>query len=99
MAQVTDEQLFAALDPEANSIAIVVEAHGGQHALALDGLPDQPMARSRTAIATPSSRTRRYARGADGALAGGLGLPVPRWSRCRTRIWAAASRSAAKRTR
>ncbi len=41
MEQVTDEQLFAALDDEANSIADHRQAHGRQHAFALDGFPHQ----------------------------------------------------------
>jgi hypothetical protein len=42
MAQVSDADLTATLDPEMNSIALIV----------------RPMARSRTAIATASSRRR-----------------------------------------
>ena len=41
IAQVTDEQLATVLDSEANSITINRQAHGWQHAFALDGFSDQ----------------------------------------------------------
>ena len=41
MAQLTDEQLFAALDPEMNSVAITVKHIAGNMRFALDGLPHQ----------------------------------------------------------
>jgi len=36
MEQVTDEQLFTPLDPETNSIAVIVKALVRQHAVPLD---------------------------------------------------------------
>ncbi len=39
--QVTDEKLFAVLDPEMNSIALIVKHNGRQHAVALDRLSYQ----------------------------------------------------------
>ncbi len=36
MEQVTEEQLFTPLDPESNSIAVIVKHLLGQHALPLD---------------------------------------------------------------
>jgi hypothetical protein len=41
MEQVTDEQLFAVLDPEMNSIAVVVKHMAGNIAVALEGLSHQ----------------------------------------------------------
>ncbi len=58
MEQVTDEQLFAVIDKEANSIASHREAHGGQHALPLDRLPDDGW---REARPRPRQRIRRSA--------------------------------------
>ena len=41
MQQLTDEQLFAVLDGEMNSIAVIVKHLVGKHALALDRFSDQ----------------------------------------------------------
>ena len=59
MAQASDEHVFATLDPESNSIAHHHEAHGGQHAVAMDGLPDDRRRESRIATATRSSSACR----------------------------------------
>ena len=59
MAQVSDEGLFATIDSESNSIAIIVKHLGRQHALALDRFPRRATAKSRIAIAIRNLKPRR----------------------------------------
>src|SRR5256885_7654620 len=77
MEQVTDEQLFAILDEESNSIGIVSEAHSRQYAVPLDRFLDvgrgEAGPRSRQRIC----RSTRYTQGAVGCMGGRLDALVP----------------------
>ena len=74
MEQVTDEQLFAAARSRGELDRNHREAHGGQHALPLDRLPDH---RRREAGPESRQRIRRPARHAQ-RLAGGVGRRLDR---------------------
>ena len=65
----SDDQLHATIDPEAQQRRGADAAHGRQHAVALDQLPDQRRREARSACAIRSSRIRgQIARGADGRV-------------------------------
>ena len=65
LAQAGDDQLNVALDAESNSLAVIVEAHGRQPALAVHRLPHD---RRREARSEPRRRVRdRGTRRAAGA--------------------------------
>ncbi len=53
MAQLRDQDFFVTLDPESNSVAILVEASRRQHAITLHRLPHQRRRKAR-----PFSRPR-----------------------------------------
>ena len=76
MAQLTDEQLFAALDPEMNSVAITVKHIAGNMRsrwtdfLTSDG--EKPDRNRDCEFVDPA----RISRGVDEVLGGRLGVPV-----------------------
>ena len=58
LAQVSDADLHTLIDPDANSIAIIVKHVAGNLRSRFTRLPHQPTGKNRTAIATASSRCR-----------------------------------------
>jgi Protein of unknown function (DUF1572) len=89
MEQVTEEQLFAALDPESNSIAVIVKhLSGNMRSRWTDFLTTDGESRTVTVMTNSLTRPQPVRPCSRPVKMGGHGFLGP-WRRFRTRTWCA----------
>ncbi len=77
LVQVSDEDFFRVLDPESNSVALIVKHMAGNlRSRWMDFLTSDGEKPDRNRDSEFVLEPARYPRGADGALGARLGLPV-----------------------